>query len=91
MTNIDWRSLAIEAEDRSAIFSEHFPARLAEALPDGYGTSNDLAAFDTTAALEVLATFAGAWGSLHQDGNGHRWPRNRKSGSHRHGVPGDPA
>ena len=70
MTGLDWQSLVIEVEDRSAIFSESFPARLADVLEAPAGA---LEAFDTTAALEVLATFAGAWGSLHRDRNGHRW------------------
>lgn len=32
-----------------------------------------LEAFDVTTALEILATFAGAWGSLHRDTHHHRW------------------
>lgn len=70
MTGLDWQSLVIEVEDRSAIFTEQFPERLTNALATPAGA---LEAFDTTAALEVLATFAGAWASLHRDGNGHRW------------------
>lgn len=70
MTGLDWESLIVEVEDRSAIFSESFPARLAGALETPTGA---LETFDTTAALEVLATFAGTWGSLHRDRNGHFW------------------
>ena len=70
MTGLDWQSLVVEVEDRSAIFSETFPTLLGDALESPAGAFE---AFDTTAALEVLATFAGAWGSLHRDQNGHRW------------------
>jgi len=63
VTNLDWQSLAIEVEDRSAIFSEEFPAQLTDALLGdelGRVKHSRSAAFDTTAALEVLATFAPA-------------------------------
>lgn len=73
MTGLDWRTLAVEGEGRSVIYSEAFPARLNEALTGGSNSREALEAFDATAALEVLATFAGAWGSLHRDAQGHRW------------------
>ena len=73
MSQLNWRALIVEDEHRSAIYAETFPANLIKALaglpdPDGI-----LEAFETTAALEILATFAGAWKSLHIDANGHRW------------------
>jgi hypothetical protein len=71
VTELDWRVLVVEGERRSAIYSETFPGRLKEALSSG--PVGAIEAFDTTAALEILATFAGAWGSLHRDANGHRW------------------
>ena len=71
--NLDWRSLTVEGDDRSAIYAETFPKRLSEALEKVADSGRALEAFDTTAALEILATFAGAWGSLHRDAQGHRW------------------
>lgn len=73
MSKLNWRALVVEGENRSAIYAETFPARLAEALTGSPDPAGALSAFDTTAALEVLATFAGAWGSLHKDRRGHRW------------------
>ena len=76
MTELNWRALIVEGEHRSAIYAETFPARLAAALAE---SSDPAGAFDTTAALEVLATFAGAWGSLIEmpggtAGNIAAWP-----------------
>lgn len=73
MSHLDWRALAVEGDDRSAIYAETFPKRLNDALADTAEPDAALAAFDTTAALEILSTFAGAWGSLHRDTNDHRW------------------
>ncbi len=73
MSKLNWRALIVEQEHRSAIYAETFPARLTEALADSPDPLGALDAFNTTAALEVLATFAGAWDSLHVDINGHRW------------------
>ena len=73
MTELNWRALIVEGEHRSAIYAETFPARLAAALAESSDPAGAMSAFDTTAALEVLATFAGAWGSLHRDARGHRW------------------
>ncbi|MGB5757802.1 MAG: hypothetical protein WBM50_12875 [Acidimicrobiales bacterium] len=73
MTELNWRALIVEDESHSAIYAETFPIRLADALADSSEPAEAFDAFDTTAALEVLATFAGAWGSLHRDAQGHRW------------------
>lgn len=73
MTIPNWRVLTVEGDRHSAIYAETFPARLIDVLarcPDPEGA---LQAFDPSAALEILATFAGAWGSLHRDVNGYRW------------------
>ncbi len=72
MIELNWRALIVEQEHRSAIYAETFPARLTESF-GGQSEQSGLAAFDTTAALEILATFAGAWKTLHIDANGHRW------------------
>ena len=73
MTSLNWRSLIVETERRSAIYAETFPADLTEALADAADPAAALEAFDNTAALEVLSTFAGAWGALHRDPDGTRW------------------
>ncbi len=73
MTGLDWRALTVEGERRSAIYSERFPVRLAEALADSTDPADALEAFGSTAALEILATFAGAWRTLHRDAHGYRW------------------
>jgi hypothetical protein len=73
VTDLDWRALVVEGESRSAIYAETLPGRLAEAVADAKDPTAVLAAFDATAALEVLATFAGAWGALYRDARGHRW------------------
>lgn len=61
MSELNWRALTVEEENRSAIYDDS---------PDHQDL---LDAFDATTALEILATFAGAWGSLHHDARGHRW------------------
>jgi hypothetical protein len=73
VTGLNWQALIVEGGNRSAIFAETFPVRLADALADVPDPAGAMSAFDTTAALEVLATFAGAWGSLHEDERGRRW------------------
>jgi hypothetical protein len=73
VTDLNWQALTVEGEDRSAIYAETFPARLVEVLAEDPDSAGLMSAFDTTAALEVLATFAGAWGALHEDDRGHRW------------------
>ncbi|MEM9615681.1 MAG: hypothetical protein AAF962_23105 [Actinomycetota bacterium] len=71
--SLHWRALAVDGDDRSAIYAETFPKRLDDAFAGATDPIAALEAFSATAALEILATFAGAWGSLHQDANGHRW------------------
>jgi hypothetical protein len=73
VTGLNWQALIVEGENRSVIYAETFPARLADALAEVPDPAEAMSAFDTTAALEVLATFAGAWGSLHRDTREHRW------------------
>lgn len=73
VSEFNWRALTVEEENRSAIYAETFPARLADALAESPDHQELLDAFGATSALEILATFAGAWGSLHQDARGHRW------------------
>jgi hypothetical protein len=69
----DWRALTVEGERHSAIYAETFPSRLAEALAGCPDPEDAIEAFHSTAALETLSTFAGAWGALHRDASGHRW------------------
>lgn len=73
MSHLDWRALAVEGDDRSVIYAEAFPKRLNDALAETAEPDATLAAFDTTAAREILPTFAGAWGSLHREADDHRW------------------
>lgn len=73
MTGLNWQALIVEEQHRSAIYAETFPARLVEVLANGPNSEGLMSAFGTTAALEVLATFAGAWGALHEDERGRRW------------------
>jgi hypothetical protein len=56
VTELDWRILTIEGEHRSAIHSD-IPHEPANALAQSNQYEAALAAFDTTAALEILATF----------------------------------
>jgi len=73
VSGLDWRSLTVEGERHAAIYAETFPARLADAVAGSADPAGALEAFDSAAALEILATFAGAWGALHRDNHGHRW------------------
>lgn len=65
---LDWRALKVTSGDRSAIFSEAFPAALTWALalfPEA------LNAFDQAAALDVLVEFADRWLDLPHDPTGN--------------------
>ena len=64
MTNLDWTRLIVQGEQRTALFAEDFPARL-DAVLQRAPVLRD--SFDEVAALELLAQFAGAWGSLGRD------------------------
>lgn len=68
MSGLDWRSLTVEGERHAAIFAETFPARLADVLAGSAEPAGAIEAFDSTAALEILATFAGAWGAMGRRG-----------------------